>query len=70
MNRMFTSNRQVRLAEQVAGYGDEQRRLKAAAADRRAAAAVRATAGVGTDHGLSERPRRPPAAAGRSHRTR
>jgi len=65
MDRQFTSTRQRLLAERVAGYGAEQRRLKAAAAERRAAAALRATGEAG-DHGLSARPRRPStAAAGR-----
>jgi hypothetical protein len=66
MNRTFTSNRQRLLAERVAGYAAEQRRLKAAAADRRAASALRATAGEETDPGLSARPQSPPATAGRS----
>jgi hypothetical protein len=69
MNSAFTSNRQRRLAEQVAGYGAEQRRLKAAAADRRVAAASRA-AGEETDHGVPARPRRLTAAAGRSQHLR
>ncbi|HXE94268.1 MAG TPA: hypothetical protein VN544_10745 [Gaiellaceae bacterium] len=42
MDRTFTSRRQKLLAEQVASYGVEQRRLKAEAADRRAAAERRA----------------------------
>ncbi len=70
MNRAFTStNRQRLLADQVASYGAEQRRLKAAAADRRTATAVRA-AGEEAGHGLPARPRRSPAAAGRSQHLR
>jgi hypothetical protein len=65
MNGKFTSNRQRLLAERVASYGAEQRRLKDAAASRRAAAALRA-AREETDHNLSARPQRLPAAAGRS----
>jgi len=43
MNRAFTSTDRQRLkAEQIASYGAEQRRLKAEAADRRAAVALRA----------------------------
>jgi hypothetical protein len=63
MNRAFTSSRQRLLAEQVASYGAEQRRLKAAAASRRAAAVLHA-AGEETDHGLPARARRPPVASG------
>ncbi len=55
MDRTFTSRRQKLLAEQVASYGIEQRRLKAAAADRRAAAERRA-AGAKTDLGVPARP--------------
>ncbi len=66
MNRAFTSSRQRLLAEQVASYGAEQRRLKAAAASRRAAVVLRA-AGEGTDHSLLARPWRPPAAVGHYH---
>ncbi len=69
MNGAFTSNRQRRLAEQVASYGAEQRRLKAAAASRRAAVALRAT-GEEADHSLPARSWRPPAAAGRSEQRR
>lgn len=69
MNGAFTSNRQRLLAEQVASYGTEQRRLKAAAASRRAAVGLRA-AGEEADHGLPARSRRPPAAAGRSEQCR
>jgi len=70
MDSAFRStDRQRFLAEQVASYGAEQRRLKAAAADRRAAVALRA-AGEGIDQGLPARPRRPPAASGRSQHIR
>jgi hypothetical protein len=70
MNRAFTStDRQRLLAEQIASYGAEQRRLKAAAADRRAAMAVR-EAGEETARGVPARPRRPPAASGRSQHLR
>jgi len=69
MNRAFTSNKQRLLAEQVAGYGAEQRRLKAAAARRRAAVVLRA-AGEEADHSLPARPHRPPAAAGRGQQLR
>lgn len=66
MDRAFTStNRQRLLAEKVAGYGAEQRRLKVAAAERRAATALRA-AGEETGYTPPARPRRPPAASGRS----
>ncbi len=40
VNRMSVSPRQARAAEQAAGFEAEQRRLKADAARRRAAAAV------------------------------
>ncbi|MGB2711462.1 MAG: hypothetical protein WBC33_08080 [Conexibacter sp.] len=66
MNTTFTSNRQRLSAERVAGYGAEQRRLKAEAAGRRAAAALRATAGEEPEHGRSASPQRPPATTGRS----
>jgi len=70
MNRAFTStDRQKVLAEQIAGYGAEQRRLKAAAADRRAAMALR-EAGEETGGRVPAGPRRPPAASGRSQQLR
>ena len=55
MDRAFTSRKQKLLAEQVASYRVEQRRLKAAAADRRAAAERRA-AGAKTDLDVSATP--------------
>jgi hypothetical protein len=66
MNTQVMSRRQTRMAEQVAGYGAEQRRLKEAAAGRRAAAALRAAVDEETDRGLSARRARPPASARRS----
>jgi hypothetical protein len=70
MNRTFTSTDRQRLrAEQIASYGAEQRRLKAAGAERRAAMALHA-AGEAIDHRLPARPRRPPAASGRSQHLR
>lgn len=52
MNRQFVSTRQRLLEERIAGYGAEQRRLKAAAAERRAAtAADPRSAGAKTDGG-------------------
>jgi hypothetical protein len=59
MNTTAMSSRQRLLAEQAAGYGAEQRRLKAAAAGRRAAAALAAGAGKEADRW------RPPAVADR-----
>jgi hypothetical protein len=63
MNTTLTSSRQKLTAERVAGYGAEQRRLKAAAAGRRAAAAT----GEETAHSVSARRQRPPAVARPSH---
>ncbi len=70
MNRTFTPSRQRLLAEQIAGYGAEQRRLKAAAAARRAAAAVRVTESEAAAHDISARPGRASAAAGRRRHPR
>jgi hypothetical protein len=67
MNIVLTSSRQRLTAERVAGYGAEQRRLKAAAADRRAAAALRAATGEETDHSVAAGSRRPPAVVRPSH---
>lgn len=69
MDRAVTSNRQQRLAEQVVSYGAEQRRLKAAAASRRAAV-VWCAAGEEADHSLPARSRRPSGAAARSEQLR
>jgi hypothetical protein len=62
MNRTSASTRQERAAEQAASFTAEQRRLKAAAADRRAAA----VADEGTGEGFSARSKRPPTTARRS----
>jgi len=55
MNRQFVSSRQRLSEERIASYGAEQRRLKAAAAERRAATAAgprsaRATTDRGDKH--------------------
>jgi hypothetical protein len=63
MNTTFTSTKQKVAAERIAGFGAEQRRLKEAAAVRRAAAAAR---GDDADKGFSPNPERPPVAARRS----
>lgn len=60
MNTTFVSNRQKLTAERIASYGAEQRRLKEAAAARRAAAA---TADARVDEGFSVRRERPLAVA-------
>jgi hypothetical protein len=52
MNRKFVSSRQKFSEERIASYGAEQRRLKEAAAARRAAAAdAPRSAGAKTDRG-------------------
>ncbi len=57
VNRSYASARREAAAERVAGFGAEQRRLKAAAAVRREASA---TGGETRDASFSVRPERPP----------